>query len=126
MSKLIFTHLFLNLYLLAIIQPAIPVIEYFVHYQFIAKELCENKDNPLMACNGKCYLEKQVKKQQNLDLDQNSPMPPKVDLEKYITLKNKKFTYNLNIEEQRNHNPIFYKKFKVKNFINKLLRPPII
>ncbi|MEN8125240.1 MAG: hypothetical protein ABFR32_08920 [Bacteroidota bacterium] len=111
---------------MAIIQPAIPVIEYFVNYDYIANELCENKDKPLMACNGKCYLEKQVKEQQNLDVEQDAPLPPKIDLEKFITLKNKNFTYNFNIQYQFNKNLAFYIKFDEKNFIDKPLRPPII
>ncbi len=126
MQKLIFTHLFLNLYLLAIIQPAIPIIEYFVNYEYIANELCENKDKPTVACNGKCYLEKQVKKQQRIDIDQEAPMPPKIDLEKYITLKNKKFTYKFRIVEQFNQTPTFYIKIDKKIFIDQLLRPPIV
>jgi hypothetical protein len=60
-KKLLLTHLFLNLYLLALIQPALPVIDYLVNYNYIVKELCENRDKPVLACNGKCYLEKQVK-----------------------------------------------------------------
>ncbi len=126
MRKLIFTHLFLNLYLLAIIQPAIPVIEYFVNYEYITNELCENKDKPTMACNGKCYLEKQVKKQQRIDVEQEAPLPPEIDLEKFITLKNKKFTYNLIILKQFNQIPTFYIKFNERKFIDKLLRPPIV
>ena len=140
MRKLIFTHLFLslillnpanyqkffNLYLLAIIQPAIPIIEYFVNYEYITNELCENKDKPTVACNGKCYLEKQVKKQKRIDVEQEAPLPPEIDLEKFITLKNKKFTYNLIILNQFNQIPTFYIKFNERNFIDKLLRPPIV
>lgn len=126
MRKLVFTHLFLNLYLLAIIQPAIPVIEYFVNYEYIANELCENKDKPTMACNGKCYLEKQVKKQLGIDVEQEAPLPPKIDLEKFITLKNKKFIYDFNILKQLNQISTFYIKFDERNFIDKLLRPPIV
>lgn len=125
MKKIVFTQLFLNLYLLAIIQPAIPVIEYFLNYEYIANELCENKDKPLMACNGKCYLEKQVKIQLNLDIEQKAPQPPQIDFEKFITLKNKNFTYNFNFQTYFKQNPTFYLKFEENNFVNKLLRPPI-
>ncbi len=126
MRKLIFTHLFLNLYLLAIIQPALPIVEYLVNYNYIANELCENKGKPSLSCNGKCYLEKQVKKQQNLDQDQKMPQPPKLDLEKYFTLKNKRFTYYLIVEEQFQQNPFFYLELKEQIFVDSILRPPIV
>ena len=81
MLKLIYTHLFLNLYLLLLMQPALPFIEYFVNYDFIVQELCENKDKPILSCNGKCYLEDQVK-EHNTSLEHHQQMPemPSFDL----------------------------------------------
>jgi len=39
-----------------------PYIEYAVFKDYIAKNLCINKDKPKSCCQGKCYLEKQLKK----------------------------------------------------------------
>lgn len=126
MKKLALTHLFLNLYLLALIQPALPIIEYFVNYDYIVDELCENRDKPILTCNGKCYLEKQVKEQLNLDHDQKIPQLPKLDLEKFLTLRTKQFAYNFAVEEQLQQNPLFYLKLEEENFIDSLFRPPIV
>lgn len=41
----------------------------------IAKELCENKDKPVLKCNGKCYLAKQLKKAELQEDDQKTPLP---------------------------------------------------
>ncbi len=125
MKKLALTHLFLNLYLLALIQPALPIIEYFVNYDYIVGELCENRDKPILTCNGKCYLEKQVKEQLNLDHDQKIPQLPKLDLEKFLTLRNKQFTYNFAVEEQLQQSPLFYLNLEEKDFVDSLFRPPI-
>lgn len=125
MKKLALTHLFLNLYLLALIQPALPIIEYFVNYNYIVGGLCENRDKPILTCNGKCYLEKQVKEQLNLDHDQNIPQLPKLDLEKFLTLRSKQFTYNFAVQEQLQQNPLFYLKLEEKAFVDSLFRPPI-
>ena len=95
MKKLLLTHLFLNLYLLALIQPALPVIDYLVNYNYIATELCENRDKPILSCNGKCYLEEQVKQQLDRTSNEEIPMPPQVDFEKLISLEVKNFTYLL-------------------------------
>ncbi len=51
------------------------LIQSFAHYSvlamfelrrdFIAKNLCENRNRPKMKCGGKCYLRKQLKKVDN-------------------------------------------------------------
>ena len=42
-----------------------------VHYQlnkeYIAQNLCENKNKPMMHCNGKCHLRKQLSEQDKKD-----------------------------------------------------------
>ena len=94
MRKLIFTHLFLNLYILALIQPALPFIEYFINYDYISTELCENRDKPVLSCNGKCYLEDQVNESNNLlEHHEQVPMLPKVDLSAYPLFVLFKSTY---------------------------------
>ena len=55
-KHIVLAHLFLNLYLLAIFMPLYPVLDYVIHYDYIVEELCENRDKPVLACNGKCYL----------------------------------------------------------------------
>jgi len=124
-KKLLLTHLFLNLYLLALIQPALPVIDYLVNYKYIVTELCENRDKPILACNGKCYLEKQVKEQLNITHGDEALMPPKVDFEKITSLKYKKFTYQLFEVHTTENNTYFFKSLVERNFTSSLFRPPI-
>lgn len=40
-----------------------PLVEYLIHYEYIKNELCENKDQPEMECDGKCHLKKQISKE---------------------------------------------------------------
>ena len=82
--KLIITHLLLNLYLLVLVQPGLPVLEYMINYNYIVNELCENRDKPVLACNGKCYLGNQIEKQLDLDGNTQLPIPPKYDSEKLM------------------------------------------
>lgn len=37
-----------------------PVFDYIVNYDYIRTELCINKEIPIMGCDGKCYLMKQL------------------------------------------------------------------
>lgn len=44
-------------------RPLWPIVEYMVNYDYIVTKLCENRDEPEMQCNGKCYLTKQLAKE---------------------------------------------------------------
>lgn len=48
--------------LFLLLKPILPVIDYMVNYEYITKVLCENKDKPIMHCNGKCHLMKELAK----------------------------------------------------------------
>ena len=52
--------LLISIFILA--RPAIPFLEYIVNYDYIVKELCENKEKPALKCNGKCHLMKELAK----------------------------------------------------------------
>lgn len=40
------------------LKPILPIVIYYINYDYIVTELCENKDTPEMGCHGKCYLKK--------------------------------------------------------------------
>lgn len=48
--------------LLFLSKPIIPVFDYVINYDYIVKELCENKEKPELQCNGKCQLMKEMAK----------------------------------------------------------------
>ncbi len=47
---------------LFVLKPILPVLDYAINYDYITKELCENKAKPQMKCNGKCHLMKELAK----------------------------------------------------------------
>lgn len=42
--------------------PALPVIDYLINKNYIAKNLCVNRDKPKSCCKGKCFMVKQLQK----------------------------------------------------------------
>ncbi len=48
--------------LAVLLKPVFPVVEYALNYDYIAKVLCVNKDKPMLHCNGKCHLMKELAK----------------------------------------------------------------
>lgn len=126
MKRIIITHFLINLYLVAMIGPALPILEYWLNYDYIANELCENKDNPLLGCNGKCYLEKQVDKQLNIDHEHEQQLPPKVDFEKFLSLEADFFQYDFPVKEVIAQQPVTQLTLKEIRYQKDLLRPPRI
>lgn len=43
-----------------LLKPLWPVADYIVNYDYIVNVLCENKDEPELQCDGKCYLSKML------------------------------------------------------------------
>ncbi|WP_027380373.1 hypothetical protein [Chryseobacterium daeguense] len=44
------------------LRPVLPLVNYAVNYDYIVKNLCENRNTPQSTCKGKCYLEKELSK----------------------------------------------------------------
>ncbi len=63
------------MYFLAMLKPISPIIGYYINYDYIVNVLCENKDKPVMKCNGKCHLAKEIKKA-NDGIDPKENVPP--------------------------------------------------
>ncbi len=126
MKKLVFTHLLLNLYLLALLQPALPVLEYLINYDYIVNELCENRDKPILTCNGKCYLGDQITKQLDLQPDTEQPLPPEMDLEKFITLKGETMSGPQAQPASVLSSSFHHKVLQEVRISNSLFRPPIV
>ena len=62
-----------------LVKPAVPVIDFVVNYGYIIAELCINRDQPELECNGTCYLQKELAQASQWDLpisqDRKIPLP---------------------------------------------------
>lgn len=88
------------IFLIAIIlRPAFPVLDYLINYNYIATELCENKNQPQLDCKGKCHLKKELGKATENDSSSSSEkknFPTGIDL---LYIENiKAFNFNLAIQ----------------------------
>ncbi len=54
--------LFLTSYLVGIIQPVLPMMEYYLFKESIVELFCVNRDVPESDCEGSCYLADQMEK----------------------------------------------------------------
>ncbi|OCA69682.1 hypothetical protein BBI01_16255 [Chryseobacterium artocarpi] len=44
------------------LRPVLPLVNYVVNYDYIVKNLCENRAIPQSTCKGKCYVKKELAK----------------------------------------------------------------
>jgi len=58
--KSIISYLLLTFFSVSLIRPVVPVVDYFVNFEYIAEVLCLKKEVPESSCNGKCYLMQQI------------------------------------------------------------------
>ena len=125
MNRFFLSHFLINVYLLALLQPMYPVLDYLVNYDYIAEQLCENRDKPVLACNGKCYLGEQLKDSREKLGDRERPLPPATEFEKLTTTGPCDFTYHLSEPEEFNPRPMYWLVALPTVFSDRLLRPPI-
>jgi hypothetical protein len=48
-------------------------LDYALNKKYIAANLCENRSRPELKCEGKCYLCKKIKKENNKDSENSAP-----------------------------------------------------
>lgn len=72
------TYLFVSLYVLAMLRPILPLLDYAINYDYISKVLCVNKEKVKSTCKGKCYVKKQLEEQK-----ENSPSSFRIAIEDY-------------------------------------------
>lgn len=63
------------------------LIHYSIHYTYYAEVLCENKDNPMLECNGKCAISKELKKAEEgkRHAEEQIPELNKLEVSQFIT-----------------------------------------
>ncbi|WP_166552177.1 hypothetical protein [Cellulophaga sp. BC115SP] len=100
-------------------------LDYSLRKDYIAKNLCQNRNRPSMHCNGKCYLSKQLAKaaEQKEAQQKNAGTNSIIDLYCEICIITNTPKLILPIYEIPNHFflPIFY----LQSFFSKIFKPPI-
>jgi hypothetical protein len=67
MKTRIYSIVFLVSLLTGLVQPVLPMLEYYSFKERIIDLFCVNKDVPEMECDGFCYLKGQIEVQQQQD-----------------------------------------------------------
>ncbi|HBK83634.1 MAG TPA: hypothetical protein DDZ41_08565 [Flavobacterium sp.] len=121
MKKLVFI-----IITLILIKPVLPVIDYVINYEYITTKLCKNIDKPILKCNGKCHLAKELAKaaQTENPLKSDKKQTFKFEIEvlfcKSISNDNSPLVLNLTINKTTD----FYSNLYLSQNLSSVFHPP--
>jgi hypothetical protein len=124
-KKAVAIFLFFSLFIQVVAQLGV-VGFYEINKDFIAKNLCENRNQPFSKCCGKCYLKKQLNK---LDRSENSKNGKTLKVEKteivFLTSPIIYFPQPIRTFSEKVFNP-FEKRLSVQLFPQSIFHPPSV
>lgn len=108
------------------LKPLFPVLEYAVNYEYISKALCVNKAKPMMHCNGKCHLMKELAKAQETE-KQTSSNKKNTTVEKVDLILDIKNDFSLVVFNGNTKTTIYSKYSNLYSHLNlySIFHPPI-
>lgn len=114
--------------LFAIILPTLSpwgTIAYFhLNREYIAKVLCENRARPQLKCNGKCYLAKKLKQQQQKQDKETSERVENMPVVQLYIFKAPLFSFEASVFELPVKTCFFYRLAHYTAALPTLYQPP--
>lgn len=108
------------------LRPALPLVDYVVNYDYIVSKLCENKSKPEIMCNGKCYLSKELaKNNQSSNKSESTKIVTNI-LDSFVDQDN--FNFNLfQLPRLGSFEKVFFQpQFYSSSFTVKVFHPPLV
>lgn len=96
-----------------------------INQEYIAKELCENREVPKMNCHGKCYLAKQLKQEeQKQEKNEKAPVKQSVKLDVLFCAKQSFLKLLVLNHSAENDFCLMSDFFLQKGYSDKIFQPP--
>jgi hypothetical protein len=108
------------------LKPIFPVIEYVINYEYISKVLCENKAKPVMQCNGKCHLMKELAKASENEKPASSDKKgysPVLEVLFFQEIKTFSIASAISLDKENKRNS--YSNLYSNSHLESVFRPPI-
>jgi len=103
-----------------------PLVDYAVNYDFINKNLCENRSKPQLLCNGKCYLKKEIAKASENQTKNDSRISISGFTDTFIIDENFTF-FTITDYNSESSNLISELNFSYKfNLFSNIFHPPLV
>lgn len=114
---------FLFIFVLQCGMKGIITTVFFFQQATISKTLCENRDKPKMHCNGKCYLVKQLKKEEKKD---KGIQKVNKEIVEFFMILPTSYSYEIKYYPfKKEYSSISFER-KYDSELDSLFRPPIV
>lgn len=129
MTRLL-AYLFMAQMLFALGSKSFVVLNWKINQDYITEKYCENKDKPMMNCNGKCYLSKQLEKLELKEKEEREKYPsPKSQVETTNfawTVENLLVEINIGFDLNENKEGLNKPIYWYTTDLSQIYHPPIV
>ncbi|TZF96223.1 hypothetical protein FW781_12375 [Chryseobacterium panacisoli] len=117
--------LFISIFIIFTIalRPVLPLVNYAVNYDYIVKNLCENRSVPQSTCKGKCYVEKELAKTEKQS--NNSQTIKIAGLDVFVSHDILSFSSQLNSELRTEVLDSSYFNSHSSEYFSRIFHPPL-
>ncbi|TKT85696.1 hypothetical protein FDK13_33580 [Dyadobacter frigoris] len=110
--------------MLPTLSPWGTVAYFHVNRAYIAKVFCENRNRPALLCNGKCYLAKLLKKQQEKKDKETTERVENTPVAQLFYLPVFSFTFGEKLFVRKKPVYFAYTLSRYLAFLGQIIRPP--
>ncbi|MCW3162141.1 hypothetical protein [Chryseobacterium oryctis] len=104
------------------LRPVLPLVNYVINYDYIVKNLCENRNIPQSTCKGKCYVGKELAKTEK---QSNNNQTVKITgLDVFLSNDILSFLNNKSFDVVKNLHSEFI-DFHTSEFFSRIFHPPL-
>ena len=97
--------------------------DYILNKDFITANLCVNKAKPILKCNGKCHLAKQLKKQDQKE-NKSSSLKEKLEIvSNQLPFSSNEIEFNITFQECKKEVFLYFKN-TIKRDLSRVYPPP--
>lgn len=106
------------------LRPVLPLVNYAVNYNYIVKNLCENRNIPQSTCKGKCYVAKELAKTEK---QSNTNQTVKISgLDVFISNEILSFSDNIQFDIVKKNSGSDYIDFHTSEYFSRIFHPPLV
>ncbi|KPH11430.1 hypothetical protein [Chryseobacterium sp. ERMR1:04] len=106
------------------LRPVLPLLNYAINYDYIVKNLCENRNVPQSTCKGKCYVEKELAKTEKQSNNSQNIKIAGLDVflsNEIFSFSNKNLSdFSIGIPDSGAFN------FHISEYSSRIFRPPLV
>lgn len=100
------------------------VISFKINQDYIAKTLCEKKEEKENTCNGHCHLKKELKKVSETENDSNIPNTYKEKMD--LVFIQPEFTFSFYNIPTPKTSFSFYTESEISTLTSRIFHPPLV